>query len=570
MWRSIRINAKDRTITEAPLKEEYRILGGRSLVAQVLTDEVDPKCDPVGSGNKLIIALTLLAGTKIGGGHRLSIGGKSPLTGGAKEANVGGTAAYFLAGHGIKLIIVEDIPENENLSNIHIDKDGKLSFVDASEDEGLGNYAMAEKYLEKYGDKNVSVMSIGGAGERKNRNSSIAVTEFNTGHPCRIAARGGIGAVMGSKGIKAFVMERPETRYVPDVVNKELYDKSSKELIKIMAKHGKLTAFGQIGTIANVAMQSPLGILPVNNFSGEFFPEYEKLGPATFMKNLAERGGRNDIACQPGCPVRCSNLYNGPDGKHLTSGMEYETIGLCGSNCGISDLDVVAKIDHMCDDFGMDTMEIGVGIGICMEMGKLEFGDAEGAIALVQEVIDGTEFGNILGQGAQAVGDYLGCKRIPCVKKQALAGYEPRNQKGTGITYAISPMGADHTAGLAAGTRYDGTVKQVQLYLSKTMHTQATFADSTMCLFTHLFAASKGMPEFLTTLSAMYGVKFDMDYLVGLVAKNIAQEKEFNKAAGFTLEDDKLPDFFLEEESPYTGAVFDFTQEEMETVHNFV
>ncbi len=569
MWKQIRIDVNTGNIDKADISEEYKMQGGRALIGQVLMKEVNPKCDPLGPENKLIFTLGIFAGTNIPTAHRLNVGGKSPLTGGIKESNVGGTMAQQLANQGIKLIIVENKPENENWKILFIDKKGEISLIDADEYMGLNNYAIAEKAIEKYG-KDVSVASIGTAGEKLYRNSGIAVTEFGTNHPCRLAARGGLGTLMASKGIKALIVEKPENKFKPDIADPELLANATKEFTKFVASVAGASAVASIGTVANIAVTSASAVLPVRNFSGGFAKkEVANLGPQKFLEKLGKNGGRNNMACQAGCCVKCSNQYHGDDGKYITAGFEYETLALCGPNIDIYDMDTIAKIDRICDDMGLDTIETGCTLGVCMEAGKIPWGDADAVFKLLEEMQQGTEFGKIMGEGTEACGKYLGCKRIPTVKHQAMAAYEPRNLKGTGVTYAVSPQGADHTAGVTLGTKYDATTHYAQAFLSRTMQTLSAFADSSFCLFAWFYGGVKRMDLVVQMYTAIYGVEFSPREIPLMGVKTLLTERAFNKMAGFTPEDDRMPDFLLEEPSPATGATFDFNDAQLDAIFNF-
>ena len=378
------------------------------------------------------------------------------------------------------MIAVRGIPEEEGLCLLHIDREGKVELLDATEYKGVNNYELREKLAGRFGDK-VATITIGSAGELGYRSASIHVSEFGAGHPSRAAARGGLGAVMGSKGLKAIVVEKPAERYKVEYADEEKFKEVCALVNKVIAQGAQSDPFHNIGTISTIEVTGTNGILPVDNFSGKLFPAYQEVGANKFLTNLATRGGKNKLACQPGCVVQCSNCYNDENGEYLTSGFEYETIALFGPNCHISDLDSIARMDRLCDDIGVDTIEAANAIAVAMEAGKLPWGDAEAALALLGEMKVGTEFGRIMGDGCEAVGKYLGCKRIPTVKHQALAGYEPRNTKGTGITYATSPMGADHTAGLTMGRAFDDAGRAAQAYASTNCRWPCA-SDGMMCI----------------------------------------------------------------------------------------
>jgi len=568
MWSKLIIDMKALTVTKEPLDAEFQELGGRALIAQYMIKNVPPQCDPLGNQNQLLFCNTVFAGTKLTTTHRLSIGSKSPLTGGIKESNVGGYAASLLADQGIKLIVVKELPSSEGLWLLHIDSKGKATLKDASIYQGINNYELVEKIHERFGNK-LATISIGSAGERQYKNASIQVSEFGSGHPSRAAARGGLGAVMGSKGLKAIVIEKPEERYKVEYADEAKFNEICQKLNKVIAEAASNDPFHNIGTIATIEVTGANGILPVDNFSGRLFPEYTEVGANKFMTNLATRGGRNKLACQPGCVVQCSNCYNDKDGNYLTSGFEYETIALFGPNCHISDLDAIAQMDRICDDIGVDTIETANTIAVCMEAGKIKWGDADAALSLLKEMADGTEFGRLLGNGCEAVGKSLGCKRIPVVKHQAMAGYDPRNTKGTGITYATSPMGADHTAGLTMGRAFDDTERTAQAYVSNKLQVAMCFADSMMCIFAFAHTVPV-LPLFGELMAALYGGSPDFTRVsVGLGVKTLLTERAYNKMAGMTIEDDRLPDFFYNERSIATGSKFDINNVELEVLFDF-
>ncbi len=568
MWETIRVNFKNKTAERSPVKKEYHGIGGKSMVAQFLTDEVNPKCDPLGDENKLIFCSGIFAGTKLTTAHRMSIGAKSPLTRGIKESNVGGDFVFQMSKHGIKSIILEDLPEDDQWSVLYIGSNGEGVLHSADGFVGLNTYELFDKLRDKYG-KDVSITGIGSAGERLYRIASVMVSEFKTGYPCRAAGRGGLGAVMGSKKLKAVVMAKPAEPYELEYANKEAFDSACLAYNKALAQNVGLKGLMEIGTIVNIDSTSKNAIMPTRNFSGEFSKVANTVTSDVFMDNVAKRGGSAKQPCQPGCVIHCSNHYYGKDGKYLTGALEYETVVLCGPNLDIGDYDTIAQIDRMCDEMGVDTMDTGAAIGVCMDHGLLEFGDAKGTLDLVQQMMDGTDFGRILGDGCEATGLHIGAKRIPTVKRQAIAAYDPRMAKGTGVTYATSPMGADHTAGLTAAVPMDGTSKAAQLVLAQKLGNVMTLADSCLCIFAGLGGAAN-MPLLFQMYGALTGIEpTPENFFMKLTIGTLKLEKDFNRAAGFTDDDDRLPEFFSTERSPATGAVFDIEHEDLLTVRPF-
>src|SRR5262249_12126129 len=281
----------------------------------------------------------------------------------------------------------------------------------------------------------------GPAGELGLSGASVAFTDEDHRHPARHAARGGLGAVMGSKGLKAVVVDDDGTkaRLAKDMNGfKEYVSRFSKEY----------TAGPQIfqhGTSTTVPLANLLSTFPTRNRREMQFEHADKLDGARIVENFATRGGGMHN-CMTGCIVQCSNVVHGPDGKYVTSALEFETLALCGSNCAIADLDAVARIDRLCDDLGLDTIETGGAIGLAMDCGALAFGDGEAAIALLDRVDKGDPLAETVGRGVVAVGKRFGATRVPAVNGQGIPAWEPRTLNATGITYATSAMGADHTA----------------------------------------------------------------------------------------------------------------------------
>jgi aldehyde:ferredoxin oxidoreductase len=567
MPKILRIDMTDRNYAYEEVGQEYVLYGGRGFIAKKLNEEVNPKCDPLGQENKLILSLGLLAGTMTPSSGRISIGAKSPLTGTIKESNSGGMAASMLARLGLKAVIIESKPADKQWHILKLGKSG-VEFIPADEYLGMNTYQLSEQLKNKFGTE-VCVISIGKAGERGYRSASIQITDME-GHPARACGRGGLGSVMASKYIKAIIIEKTD---ISSIVyrDRERFTKGAKGYAKGLKSH---PVSGQImhavGTAGNVNLVNELGALPTFNFSSGRFGDAEKISGERLAEIQRGRNGKTGHRCSPGCAVCCSNIYNDANGQYITSGFEYETIALNGSNCGISNLDTIARIDRMCDDLGVDTMETGCTLAVCMESGRISFGDEEGALSLLQEMNDGTEFGNIMGQGTDYTGRQLGVKRIPTVKGQALAAYDPRSLKGTGVTEATCPMGADHTSGNSLGTVgfIDPALKNGQVELSQTMQKEMVMADNMgICIFASFcLADTKVAEDFCEMLAAIYGGVWNWDKLMKMSEETLALEKEFNRKAGFNDSDDKLPDFFYSEPLPPLNTVFDFTPEDLAKV----
>ncbi len=563
MTNILRINMRNKTILYENVNEDHKYFGGRGLIAKIMNEEVDPKCDPLGPDNKLIICPGLLTGTAAPCSGRISLGGKSPLTGTIKEANAGGIVAQMLAKLNLKAIVIEGKPVEDRWYILLLKADG-AELLPADEYVGLNNYELTDKLQRHYGD-HIGIASIGVAGERQYRNSTIQITGSNK-YPSRSAARGGLGAVMGSKRIKALVVDI-QGQFTPVYADKEQFITASRNYVKgIRDNPVSGQAMPALGTAVLLNMVNATGALPTRNYSSGAFEYAEKISGENLAKIQNERKGKTGHACHPGCVIGCSNVYNDEKGRYITSGLEYETLGMVGSNCGISDLDTIATIDRMCDDFGLDTMETGATIGICMESGKIPFGDEQGAVNLLKEMIEGTKFGKILGQGTEYTGKKLGVKRIPTVKGQALAAYDPRSLKGTGVTYATSPMGADHTAGNSLGNpTVDPYKKEGQVELSTNLQVgMATFDNIGMCIFSGFCTDNpENVGYLIEMMASKFGGEWGADRFFGIGVQTLAMEKAFNKKAGFTSKDDRLPAFMYNEALPPNNTVFDITEEEL-------
>jgi len=557
---------------------DYAGLGGRAMTSAVVAKEVPPLCHPLGVENKLIIAPGLLSGSTAAMSGRISVGCKSPLTGGIKEANSGGQPSQVLARLGYAAIILEGQPEGDDLFKIFINKDGVQIEADNSL-KMLGNYDLIDKMNAAYGDK-VACISIGQAGEMKMSAASIAFTDMEQ-RPTRHAGRGGVGAVMGSKGVKVIVLDDAGTaKRAP--ADPEKFKEANKAFVAGLRKHSVtgegLPAYGT-NVLTNVINEA--GGYPTNNFAKGQFDGAAKISGEAQAELENARGGEGSAThgCHRGCVIRCSGTFYDKNGNFLSKQPEYETVWSHGGNCGIDDLDAIAMMDRMDDDFGLDTIEMGATIGVAMEAGIAEFGDAEAAINLLKEVGKGSPLGRILGNGAAVTGQVFGVERVPVVKRQAMPAYDPRAVQGIGVTYATSTMGADHTAGysvtanvLGVGGNVDATQPEGQVELSRNLQIATAAIDATgMCLFI-AFAILDQEDTFqalLDVLSAFGGQTLTGDDVTALGQSILKNERDFNAAAGFTSKDDRLPAYFMTESLAPHNVTFGVSDEELDSVYNF-
>lgn len=571
-----RIDVSSGSIAKEKLSGDYAGLAARALTSAIVSKEVIPTCHPLDEHNKLVIAPGLLSGTTAPCSGRMSFGAKSPLTGGIKESNAGGTASQKLGRLGIAAIVLEGKPVDDKLYALEVNKDG-VKLVAADDLKGLGNYDTVAKLTEKYGDK-VSYITIGQAGEMKMLSASIAVTDMEN-RPTRHAGRGGLGAVMGSKGLKAIIVDDSGTQR-PAIKDRDVFNAASRKFARLLSEH-PITGDGlpTYGTNVLTNIINEAGAYPTRNFSEGQFEGADSIGGETMRDVTMKRGGVVKHTCHPGCVIACSRIYVDKDGNYVTKGPEYETIWANGGNCGIDDLDAIANMDRIYDDYGLDTIEMGAAIAVLMEAGVKEFGDAEGAIELIHETGKGTPLGRILGSGAKLTGQAFGVTRVPVVKGQAIPAYDPRACKGVGVTYATSTMGADHTAGygvtaniLKVGGDVDPLSPDGQVDLSRDLQIATAFIDSAgLCLFVAfcILDEPEAMDAIVDMVNAQYGLSMTGDDVVALGKKILTMEREFNTAAGFTKIDDRLPLFFKEEKLAPHNVVFDVPDDELDTVFNF-
>lgn len=559
-----RINTRTQKLSIETFPKNWENLGGRGLVARILVDEVAPTCEPLGPGNTLIFAPGLLVGHSLSSCDRISIGGKSPLTGGVKEANAGGKTGKQLVQLGIKALLFEKKPEKPGLWVVHLSTDG-VKFEEASDLAGLGVYKTAAHLVKKYGSK-AAIALIGPGGEMGLSGAGIQNIDKD-GTPSRIAARGGLGAVMGAKGIKAIVIDSSNSPK-PAATDPDAFRAARKTFLKGVLEHPQSEVYGRYGTAAMTNMCNGLGALPTRNFSSGQFEGAEKISGETMREMLLERGedSKTTHGCMDGCTIRCSNVFADETGKEIVSPLEYETIGLMGSNLGIDDLDVIAQLNWEVNDLGLDSIEMGAALAVAAEAGLMAFGDSSQALALLGEIRAGTPLGRILGHGAVTVGKVFSVERVPAVKGQAMSAYDPRAVKGTGVTYATTPQGADHTCGLTIRADVDHLDPEGQVELSRSAQDKMAGYDTLgACLFAGFgFALA---PETIPALlNAIYGWNVGEDILKTLGRETLSLERKFNALAGFTPADDRIPEWMTREPLPPHNAVFDVTDEDLDRV----
>lgn len=562
-----RVNVRTHKFSKNDAPDSWARLGGRGLIARILVDEVPGDCASLGPDNMLIFAPGLLVGHMLSSCDRISVGAKSPLTCGVKESNAGGSTGMQAALLGIKALILEDQPDEAHQEDwfiLHLSAQG-VRFDPVGDELGAGVYAGAKILRERYGDK-AAIAMIGPSGEMEMLAAGILNLDKDK-VPSRINARGGMGAVMGSKRIKAVVFDGSGGQK-PPIQDVAAFKAAQKAFTSALIAHPQTAVFRDYGTAGIVRLCNLYGGLPVRNFSYGELEETEQVSGEHLREMLLQRGGRSNPshACMAGCTIRCSNVFADEEGKEVVSPLEYETIGLMGLNLGIYDFDAIARLNWQANDLGVDTIDTGAALGVAASSGLLAFGDVDRALELLAEIRRGTLLGRTLGSGAAAAGKALGVKRVPAVKGQAISAYDPRAIKGTGVTYATSPQGADHTAGLTIRAKVDHLDPQGQAQLSRSAQFNMAGYDTLgACVFAgNGFAASGDSIKDL--LNARYGWDMGSGVLQELGRETIRLELEFNRMAGFTSADDRLPEWMTTEALAPKNSVFDVPTNDLDTI----
>ncbi|HJO74480.1 MAG TPA: aldehyde ferredoxin oxidoreductase C-terminal domain-containing protein [Rhodospirillales bacterium] len=550
MRKYLNINLSDHSVKSEKLEGEAIIKAGRNFIVRTLLDAGAATVDPMSPENPLIFSAGPFAGTNFSNANRISVGCKSPMTGGIKESNGGGTFAFALGQLEIAGLTLAGASDDWTV--IRITTAGDITFEDATPYLGKGNFEAARLLHEKYGDK-VSLALCGPIGERLGLIAGIAFSDVEN-RPVRLSARGGVGAVMGSKKVKAIVCDKAK---MPTFSDRKKLMSAVKDYSAQIRDDAAAQAMGRNGTMQVSDLTNHLGGLPVNNFTSgqqaDTANEVHKMG-GDYIRDLNnERGGNHTHACMPGCMIKCSNVYVDDKGEEMVSPLEYETICLLGTNVGIREPDDMARLNNTLNDLGVDTIEVGATLGVLMEAGEAEFGDLPFMQAALQDIANGTERGNFLAQGTARVGEHLGVARIPVIKKQALSAYDPRVIEVTGISMMVSAQGADHTTGNLPGAECAGKTTEELSEMSLEVQINSAAADSLgLCVFGRS-VTNASHPMIIEALNAAFETDLGPDFINEIGRETLLLEIEFNEQAGFTEADDVIPQFFYEEELPPTG-----------------
>ncbi|KKL81004.1 hypothetical protein LCGC14_1999100, partial [marine sediment metagenome] len=549
---------KNTNVVFQELPKDWQFIGGSGLIGKIMNEEVPQDCDPLGPQNKLIFAAGPLAGTLAPQLGRISVGAKSPLTLGIKEANSGGPAAQYLDRLGIRSIVVENCAEDGSLFILKISKK-EVSLIPAHAFKEKKNYELTNRLHKTYGRK-TTIISTGIAGERMYHGASVSFTDIN-GDPSRNAARGGLGAVMGSKGLKAIVIDAEGAPLV-EIADKTLFKRTVKNWVYVLEHDITCSLYKKYGTPFAVANSANQGSMPFKNFRSGSPDSFRRVSGEVIQQKLFKRGGKMH-GCMPGCIIRCSILYPDADGHRLASAYEYEAIAMLGTNLGIDDPDDIGRLKHICDDLGLDLIETGAALGVAADCGKMTMGNAGSAENLLREIEQKTAFGVALGNGVVATAAALNTDRVPAYGGQALPGHDPRAVKGTGVTYLTSPMGADHTAGL---TYRAPKQKSGQAQNSLRSQIQAAVCDTFGYCINSITGGQSSLYGFLADLmKARYGVNFTLDEVVEIGKQTLKDQLKFNTGAEFAGQP-KTEEFFRTEPINRDNEVFDIEDSELKDI----
>ena len=546
MRKYLDIHLDTRVIDTKQLTGDDLAKAGRWFIAKTLLDAQVAMVDPLSPQNPLIFRAGPFAGSTFSNANRTSVGCKSPLTGGIKEANGGGTFGYGLGQLHIAGLTLH--AASAEWVVIHLAKNGSISFDDASPYLGAGNFEAARMLHAKYGKKTALAL-CGPVGEYQGLLAGIAFSDIDN-RPSRLAARGGVGAVMGSKKVKAIVCDLDRTPKFHDP--KGVRD-SVKEYSKMLLADSVVTGFyAAVGTMGMADFQNLTGGLPTRNFSSGQFADARlgdvfKMGGDYIGPLNKSRGGEQTHSCMPGCTIQCSNVYFDADGKEVVSPVEYETLGILGTNCGIGDPDQLAALNYLANDLGIDTIETGATLAVLMEAGLAKFGDAHFMGQALGEIRMGTANGKLWAQGTARVGEHYGVQRVPVIKKQAISAYDPRVVEATGISMMATAQGADHTVGNLPRLKTRTMSLEELLILSLQDQVKVAATDSLgLCIFGRTVTTTQ-LPFIVNAINAANGTTLTEEFFYVLGREALRMEHEFNRLAGFSDKDDELPRFFYDE-----------------------
>lgn len=561
--RLLRVDLTDQTITQEEIDPQTlkALVGGRGLAIRILYDEFDPRADALSPENLLIFATGPLTATPAPTGNRYMVVTKSPLTGALSCSNAGGIFPTEMKRTGFDLFLFQGRANHPVYLWIH---DGEAELRPADHLWGMTISETEDALLEET-DSRARVAAIGPAGERL----ALIAAIMNDKH--RAAARSGVGAVMGSKNLKAVVVRGTRRVLLAEPNQMRALCRQVYSEVREAVKKG--SALHDYGTAYVPEVTHELGILPTRNFQTGRFEGVEEITGHV----LTERYLLQPKPCF-GCPIACGRLTRVDDPIYggEGEGPEYETIAALGSACGVDNLAAITQANYLCNDLGLDTISAGMTIACAMELYEkgflpqedvsrpLHFGDADAVIDLVCQAGRREDFGDAIAQGSYRLAARYGHPELAVTaKKQEFPGYDPRGSKGMGLLYATSNIGASHMAGDIAYMEVFGVPKRLDPLATEgkpayVKHFEDIFAlidAAGLCVFLtlrYLFDATYEVrPTRLTEmLNLATGAGYTVDSLLAAGERIYNLERMFLVDAGFSRADDTLPPRMLEEPLP--------------------
>jgi len=546
----LRVNLTDGTLKteELNLDVAKKFIGGRGLGTKMMMDEVDPMVDPLSPENKLFIVTGPLTGNPVATGGRYMVVTKSPLSGTIASSNSGGKWGAELKFAGWDIIAFEGRSDEPVYLSI---EDDKVELKSAADIWGT-TVSNTTKYLEERYPKGSKVLAIGPGGENLSMIAAIINDED------RAAGRSGVGAVMGSKNLKAIVVKGSGLPIVPD--QDRIKELNKKQLAKI--KENGVTGQGlpTYGTAVLVNILNELGSLPTNNFLKSSFEGAEEISGET----LAEKYLTKRTACYR-CPIGCGRYVK--VGEWEGGGPEYETLWAFGSDCGLSDMEAIISANFWCNEMGLDTISTGATIAAAIELHekgyvkddeldglKLEFGNDTDITEWVKRMGYGQGLGKKMAKGSYRLTEEYGVPELSMsVKKLEMPAYDPRGTQGQGLSYATSNRGGCHVRGYMISPEVLGLPEALDRFATdkKAIWTK-TFQDLTasidslgVCLFTSF---ALGADDYAEMYNVICGTELTGKDILETGDRIYNIEKQFNLLAGISPSEDTLPKRLLEEE----------------------
>lgn len=548
---------------DAPEEWKRKYIGGRGLGVKYVFEN-GPQVDPLSPDNILCFMNGPLTGSEANMSGRMAIVTKSPLTGTVTDSHHGGWSAARLRWAGFDGLIFKGKAAKPTYAYIH---DGQVELLDASEVWGKGVHDTVRYFKEKYGEKDLTVIAIGQAGERLAR-FACWINEND-----RASGRGGTGCVGGSKKLKALVIKAEKS--LTKAADRDAWKAAHERALKVIMAEENITSprkggLSVYGTNVLMNIVNGIGALPTRNSQFAAFGGGAEPTSGEYVKqNLLV----DDPTCHA-CPVACKKeveVKGGPWKGLRMESVEYESAWAFGANCGNSDANAIAKLIDQCNDYGFDTIEMGNVVSVYQEAcqkgyangGKLDWGDGVGMVALVEQIAAREGVGDQLAEGAARAAASFGHPEIAMtVKGQAIPAYDPRGLKGMGIGYATSNRGACHlrayTPAAELGVMPFGSLKVDPLEwkgkgeLTMIFQNVHAFSDSmNICKFS---AFAQGVDEYAAQYSAMVGVPFTGADVLKTGERIYNLERYYNNLAGLGEGSDTLPKRFLEEPSDQPGS----------------